>query len=281
VSSLGVRTGSLTLAVSAVILIVQSQHPLGSGGAFAQVTTTSRPPASVTTTSTTLVPTSQVSSPPTSISQTADGSKVAGWILLFGLLILLLMFAYLNLWRRDIGRWILTAFRRTDQFPRYDHIPVTARPTEEARLAGAEESQIVVHGPALVTVGVESAPFTVRKDAVVVQADWAVEPADAAGVDPGRRQAVRVTATKEGPFQVKAQVPGVIDAAVAHVTANAAAPPGEIPFVGAGYGGLMVAIAAVTIAGSLTALGVLPGAALATLLGTVVSYFFVRSTTQG
>jgi hypothetical protein len=57
--------------------------------------------------------------------------------------------------------------------------------------------------------------------------------------------------------------------------------PGSLPLVGAGYGGVIVAIVAVTIAATITALGLLDGAALATLLGTVVAYFFVQAREQG
>ena len=48
-----------------------------------------------------------------------------------------------------------------------------------------------------------------------------------------------------------------------------------MPLIGGAYGGITVAITGLTIAGMLTALDKLDGAALAALLGSIVGYFFV------
>lgn len=53
-----------------------------------------------------------------------------------------------------------------------------------------------------------------------------------------------------------------------------------MPLFGAGYGGMTIAIVALTLASAATFYGVLDGAALVALAGAVVGYFFVESRGQ-
>jgi hypothetical protein len=151
-------------------------------------------------------------------------------------------------------------------------IPAAAR----GGIGGAAADRLAIVGPEQVVVG-QAAEFTAKLgDAPAADAAWTVEPADAGRLQPVAGPATRFTATRAGQLTLKATVGGVT--APTRITAAAAADgqPGRIPLVGAGYGGITIAIVAVTVAAALTALGVLDGAALATLLGTVVSYFFVQ-----
>jgi hypothetical protein len=78
---------------------------------------------------------------------------------------------------------------------------------------------------------------------------------------------------------VRATVGGL--SAAAHVVAVAARwRPGRIPFVGVGYGGITIAIIALTLAPAATAYGKLDGAALVALAGAIVGYFFVEARGQ-
>jgi len=243
----------------------------GRQGIVAMQPTTTEQPSTTQPSATTVAPSSGQGAEPSQGS-----TRISGWVLLFGAGTLAFLYIYLYTWQQRTGVLTLAVLRRTGNLPTYEHIPVYVRPPFEA--AGEEQppKKLAITGPATAVLGRPSEPFQVTLDGQTVSATWETDWSRAT-LDPLEGPATRVTAVKEGPLQVRASVAESPLPAVAHVAVVAAArTPGSVPFVGGGYGGLTVAILAVTIAGALTAQGILPSAALATLLGTVVSYFFVQ-----
>jgi hypothetical protein len=116
-----------------------------------------------------------------------------------------------------------------------------------------------------------------------VECTWSVTLEGAAVVKPVTGKETALTAAKDGPLTLTATTAegGTASVPVVAVPAQQAGPRGSLPLIGTGYGGITIAILAVSVAGALTAIDKLPGAALATLLGTVVSYFFVQQQRNG
>ena len=227
--------------------------------------------------STTATPAPSTTVSPTGGTQTSQGStSVTGWILIVGAGALVLLYIYLFTWQRWTRSLTLAVLGRTGQLPTYEHVPTYIKSAFEA---GGEEQapkKLVITGPATAVLGRSSEPFKATLDGQPVPATWKTDWSRAT-LDPLEGPQTRVTPTKEGPLQLTATVADNPQPATANITVvAAAAAPGAVPLVGGGYGGMTIAILAITIAGALTAEGVLPAAALATLLGTVVSYFFVQ-----
>jgi hypothetical protein len=116
-------------------------------------------------------------------------------------------------------------------------------------------------------------------DGAPTEAEWAVQPTDAGRAAPPKGETTTVTPTRLGPLTVRATAAG----ATVEVHAVAAAAPrraGAIPLVGVGYGGITIAIIALTLTAAATAYGKLDGAALVTLAAAIVGYFFVEARGQ-
>jgi hypothetical protein len=214
-----------------------------------------------------------------------DNSEVAlaVAILAFGAIVLALALWFLSGWRTSYQALASQSLERTGVFPVVDHNPVELQQTG-ARGAGDTTAAIRIRGPAIVFVG-RPATFTALQDDTAVRATWSVAaPSGGAGaparVEPAQGEETKATASRLGPVTIRAAVGAVV--AEAHATA--VAPParrGSVPLIGGAYGGITIAITGLTIAGMLTALDKLDGAALAALLGSIVGYFFVGRAANG
>jgi hypothetical protein len=208
----------------------------------------------------------------------AGDRAIAAGVLVFGGAALLMTLLYLNSWRRATTSLARATLEKTGRLPVYEHNPIELQ-AAGARGIGEPASTLKIRGPSTLYVG-RPATFTAVRDDKPVEAAWSVEPATAT-VEPERATAAKVTASRAGPVTVRAEVEGTTaEAHAGAVRAPARSGSGSVPLVGLGYGGVTIAIVAVTVAGAITALGVLDGAALAALLGTVVGYFFVERRSQ-
>lgn len=195
-------------------------------------------------------------------------------ILAFGAIVLGLALWFLSGWRQSYQALASLSLERTGALPVIDHNPVE----QQVGARGGTPPTLRIRGPALLYVG-RAASFTALQDGAPVRATWSIAASSAgaeppARVEPADGENTKVSASRVGPVTVRATVAGTV--AEAHATA--VAPParrGGVPLIGGSYGGITVAITGLTIAGMLTALDKLDGAALAALLGSIVGYFFV------
>lgn len=261
---------ALSVVATTVLALALVVTPSSSYVAVAQTPT-------VTTTQSPSPSPSPSPSASASAADTGRSEELAYVLVAFGVVALGLVYWFLNRWRRDLGQVMGASLQRTNRLPDV----VYSRQEGGGggpRDVGALEQALEIGGPAMVTVG-EEAAYEATGDGAQ-GATWTLTPADAGRLDPAQGARTTLVASKVGPLQI-----GVTVGAVTKTVAVAAMPPsespGSIPIIGAGYGGVTIAIVAVTVAAALTAIGALPGAALATLLGTVVSYFFVRRETGG
>jgi hypothetical protein len=160
----------------------------------------------------------------------------------------------------------------------------TIRGREEAFREGEAQPETpppgpVLHidGPGVVTVGAQSTDYKATIDGKAADtATWTVEPANLAIVIPPTGASVKVVAAVAGAFTLSAAVAGP-PAASGKVQVAAIAPqnvPIELPFVGGGYGSIIIAIVLLATVIVLGLAAVLSGEAVATLLGGLLGYIF-------
>ncbi|MEA2449710.1 MAG: hypothetical protein QOG63_1642 [Thermoleophilaceae bacterium] len=273
------RAGRALVAALAVLLLLAASAaaaPTARSGGDGNVAQT---PGTQTTTTPATTPTTPAgtSTTPTGTTQSSSNRDpgVAKWILLFGALVLGMTLLYLNGWRESWEGVTKLVFRRVGVLPETTFVSAVADELLEEAAPVLE-----ITGPLVLPVGRTETYRATLDGSPAESAAWVVAPPDRAAPAPPSGAEIKVTAITAGPFTLTATANGATtDAHVAAI--EPASSPGSLPLVGAGYGGVIVAIVAVTIAATITALGLLDGAALATLLGTVVAYFFVQAREQG
>ena len=153
--------------------------------------------------------------------------------------------------------------------------------TDPAGAFGAGEPKLEVTGPATVAVA-KASEYTAKLDGQpATEATWTINPPAMAKVEPGKGASVKVTPAKAGAFKVTASV-GTRTATL-DATAQAPAVAGTVlPFIGGGWGSIIVSILVATIVAVLGLARVLDGQAIASLYGALVGYLFgVRTPASG
>jgi len=207
----------------------------------------------------------------------ARSSLIAAAVLIFGLVVLIILYLYLNAWRKTTAKLIEDNLRRTGRLPGgYHEVTAKVRVGTRGALAGGGGSaggELTLSGPGVVTTGQISEDYVAKLDGHPVTVTWTAEGHGRLSTPSG--PTTKLTTSAPGIVHIKGEYNGK-DVAVDVVSLDNLASEGKVPLIGGGYGGITIAILAVTVAAALTVLNLLPGAVLATLLGTVVSYFFVQ-----
>jgi hypothetical protein len=218
-------------------------------------------------------------SPSPSAADTGSGTVAtaafngAGWlvlavllILIFGLLVLSGLLTYLNVAE---NRYYLSVHNlaRLGRDSAQDPVGSTGQ--------GVTGAAAAVDGPTTITVGTATT-YKVSGSNVPASPAWTVDPADAASVNPATGAQVSVTAAKPGAFKLTATDPGnLIQVAPISIAALASNPQvTKLPFVGQGWGSIAIALVVADLAAVLGIAGILPGAVIATLYGTLLGYLF-------
>jgi hypothetical protein len=261
------------LALAAVVLALASPAVVAVPGALAQETTT-------TTTATESTDEAEDTD-----AEESDDDSGASDALIFGGLVIAAFLVYLYRVQDrffDLGGELARLGRGVRAEPVGALVPSDVRDLVDAT------SELEISGPGLIAVGENGAqtysvaPADAGASAVSAPAggatSWSVTPADAASVQPATGDSVKVTATRPGVFKVNAQRDGSAGSVV--VTAVDVSGGATLPFVGAGYGTILIALALLTLATALGMEEVLSGEAIATLFGAVAGYIFLKATTE-
>lgn len=146
-------------------------------------------------------------------------------------------------------------------------------------VAEAAIGKLKIDGLGVVTVGTP-VDFTVKKESgggSTEEAEWSIDEGDAAAsVSPKKGAKVSVTPQKMGRFTLTATIKDngtITDKGSASVIAFMATNE-ELPFIGQGYGSLVIAILVVFAVILLALTGTLQGEAVATLFGALLGYIF-------
>lgn len=284
-----VRTAGLVLVLVLVLAgpataAVTSTGPTGSTPPG--MSTTGTTAASTGTTGTTSSNTgSTAASNETSDSSNDDDNRLmAALIFILGIAVVALAYVFYDRWRKSYEKLAEAALQKTGQFPQTVFDPV-AKEQFRARSISAESAkeQPVVTGPAAVVVGEPTVYKATAADAPATSCAWSVQPSATVTVEPSTGAETTLTASEPGPITLTAKL-GDGNPTLVHVTAIAKdGNGGGVPLLGTGFAGTAAAITAFAIAGGLTALHILSGAAFIAFLGPIVGYFFAqaRDSTQG
>jgi hypothetical protein len=151
-----------------------------------------------------------------------------------------------------------------------------------AAAAAQQPNKLMIDGPGFVTVGAH-ADFTVKEELggnLANDAQWSITPDDAASWSPKMGAKVTVLPLKMGPFVLTASAPKA-EGAVSVAAVAPQATTEELPFIGQGYGSLVIAVLVVITVILLALTGILTGEAVATLLGGLLGYIFGVTTSTG
>ncbi len=147
--------------------------------------------------------------------------------------------------------------------------------------------EVKIEGPGVVVCG-QAAQFKAVSGGAEQTVDWAVEHTDVGtgqvGVEPASGPRVQVNVVEAGSYKLIAKQGAEVRD---EVVFNAVAPESAdeksagLPFVGEGYGSVLIAVVILSIAGALGFAGVLDSSAIATLLGAIAGYIFVQANSGG
>jgi len=218
---------------------------------------------------------------PTSTNLTSDHAYTATiWALVFGFLAIVAVLAFLYFDRRRSFALVRTAARKNRQVkPEEEHALQTAM-----ALRGGAGIEIV--GTTDIEVGAPTTYKTKSGDDV----SWSVtgqlafhDPA-AAGT---ASSSVRIVgqAAGSGVLSATAQIAGRTESASHDITVTS--DPRQdttaglaVPFLGMGYGSVIISLAVASVTAALGIAGVLNGQAVATILGSLVTYSVVKGATS-
>jgi hypothetical protein len=265
---------------------------VAAAGAATGATTPTAPPTSTAPPAATSAAAGSTSSTPSATapqgSQTAttaptgarDDRGLAGLVLLFGAAGIVAVLGFVLLDRRQTLSQYAKLVAAGAQIQATDVSPQAA-PQREAAEA-ARPTPLTILGPNTVVVGVATDFIAQLGDAQVV-ATWTAEPSTATGPLGAATSRLSLTAGDPGTFTLTATP--LAGGAGAPGTRKVTAVPADrarqvLPFIGAGWGSVVVAIVIAAVTGTLGLAGALTGEAVATILGALAGYVIAKGQTE-
>jgi hypothetical protein len=279
-------------SILAVAIIVTAAMP-----AAAETTPTDAPATTgvaadtVTTPTTTPSTTTGTTAPASSSGSDADRSDwLSVGVILLGFALGGGLLAYLYLIQRRFFEAEETALRLTKVALPTDSIdPLFGRLDLVLATESETPTKLEIEAPPSVLLGKEAELKVTPPDgATLSDVAWTVEPATAASLEPDAgTETTKLKAKAAGTLIVvlaaKVTKNGDVTEGRGSVTflAEEVPPaPAGLPFVGEGYGTILLTILLITVVGVLGLANVLDGDVIATLFGTLAGYFFVREATS-
>jgi len=145
-----------------------------------------------------------------------------------------------------------------------------------ARMAGVAAEVPEIEGPGEVVVGTAAA-FVAKVGDNEAIATWTVDPPAAAELPAGDTNRLLLVARQPGPFKLTAKVGGEASEPKQVNARPASAKASVLPFLGAGWGGVVVGIVIASITAALGFAHALSTDAVATILGALVGYVVAKS----
>jgi hypothetical protein len=191
-------------------------------------------------------------------------------------------YLFYDRWRASYKDLALATLKETHRLPNSVFNPTEMRQARLEALSSDEaQAQPVVTGPAAVVVGQANTYTAALNDTPLDSCKWTIEPEGFASVTPETGSTVKVTASKEGPFTLKAEAGGSSPTLVHVAAVPGEAKEGGIPLLGSNFAGLAAVLLAITVAGSLVAADILGADAFIAFVGPVVGYFFAQARNSG
>lgn len=276
----GRRAFVLPVMVLALAAVPASARAAGTPTATVAVATN---PTTTATSPTTTSPASATSASTSTIGGQRDNRGVAVAALIFGLLAAAAILFFVA---RDRDRTLGVYEKLVRSGAAVEVVNVPAQAGEPAVARSAAEAdvsappEVMIDGPSTIVVGASS-EYVARLDGVQVVATWTASPSTAIEPPTEATSRLPVTARQSGPFTLTAAAPGAT-AGTMRVTAATPAPTRtqSLPFLGAGWGSVVVAVIIASVTAALGLAGQLGGEAVATILGALVGYVVAKGQTE-
>jgi hypothetical protein len=258
------------------ILIVLWVVTLIGSAPVAKAETTSTVPSTTTATTSSTQTTSTVT-PARGATEARDNRWLAGAALGFGLIAAIVVVSFVRLDRKNALDKYTMLVEAGAPVQAGDVSPQGA----PAALIAAETAGVpplTVEGPSTLVVGTP-ADYIAKQGADQVVARWTAEPPEATGDLGPPTSRLTLTPKQGGAFILTATVKGLSTPKQIVVTTGTQART-LLPFVGAGWGSVVVAIVIAAVTAALGFAGALTGEAVATILGALVGYVVAKGQTE-
>ena len=202
-----------------------------------------------------------------------------GLLFLFGALVVLMVVAFLYASQRTYFATV-RGLARSGQVTKPAPVSATTGQGGAASLGrGGGGGELAIAGSPTLTVGSPST-YTVTLDDAPTDGTWTANPATAAAIAPTTGSSVSVVALKAGSIKLAAAAGG--QTVTLAVTAEAPVESSTaLPFIGPGWGSIIVSIVIAVVVAALGLAGILDGQAIAGLYGALVGYLFGVRTGAG
>jgi hypothetical protein len=213
------------------------------------------------------------------ISDSAQLLTAFGLLLLFGALVVLMVVAFLYVSQRAYFNAV-GGLARSGLISKPAPVSATAGQGGAASLGrGGGTGELAIAGSPTLSVGSPST-YVVTLGGAPTDGAWTADPAAAARITPTTGSSVSVEALQAGSIKLSAAAGG--QTVTLGVTAE---PPAEgstaLPFIGPGWGSIVVSIVIAVVVAVLGLAGILDGQAIAGLYGALVGYLFGVRTGAG
>jgi hypothetical protein len=224
-------------------------------------------PAAATTTTSTTTPTT--STAPLSSSQ-ADTAAILA--LSFGLLAIIAVLVFLS-WDRIRSFQALKDAGQVGSATVHDESPFArASLTKSSGASGA----VSIVGPKALSLN-EPTNYLVQGDTAGANPSWKVQ--GDATISPPSGQRTQLTAKSAGAIILSVSVG--TESATTEIAATAPPRSSTIPFLGQGYGSVVIALSVASVTAALGLTNIINGQAVAGILGSLVTYSVVRGANAG
>lgn len=200
-----------------------------------------------------------------------ESKELALAVIGFGFLVILAILAYVYFAQDQFYELAATSLRRLGKVPPLEHVDPTL--TSRALSNGG----LQIQGDVAIAVG-QARQYSAKSGDDTVEATWAVSDKSLADITPTTRtKTVTVKAKRSGTLRLTATAESGTDEATIHLVTVEGGSLGALPFVGRGYGSLVIAIFVAALIGVLGLVEVLGSEAVATLFGTLLGYIFAKA----
>lgn len=198
--------------------------------------------------------------------------EIAFAVIGFGLLVILAILAYVYFAQDQFYDLAATSLRRLGKVPPLEHVDPIARKLHET-----PNGDLEIDGKVALAVG-QTGEYSAKSGDDIVEATWAMSDESLADVTPASpAKTVTVKAKKSGTLRLTATAEFGRAEATIHLVTVESGPLGSLPFVGKGYGSLVIAVFVAALVAVLGLVGVLGSEPVATLFGTLLGYIFAKA----
>lgn len=200
-----------------------------------------------------------------------DADDVAYAVIAFGLIVIVAILIFVYVAQDRFYDLAHSSLRRLGKVPDFKDVDSLLRSVAQP------PSGLKIEGPTAIAVG-QTAEYSATKAGEVVEATWSAGDTALADLNPSvPTKKVRVTAKKAGTLTIQASAGENQGREQVFLVTVEGGSMGSLPFVGKGFGSLVVAVFVAALVAVLGLLKVIGSEAVATLYGALLGYVFAKA----